>query len=153
MLEGYCPNFCILIIAGYHPYITLHYITTFTAPPSHRKPNVRYPQIHCKNLLTKVTDKIQLCRIIYCSLTALHVSSDIFVHHQEHHNCIYSFWYYSRMWLPAGLQPATTYVNNTRSCKYSCNAPDDERKYHSKHVELSRNNKLSYTVASCWSFP
>jgi len=50
------------------------------------------------------------------------------------------------------LQPAATYVNNTRSCKYSCDAPDDERKYRSKHVELSRNNKLSYTVASCWSF-
>jgi hypothetical protein len=49
-------------------------------------------------------------------------------------------------------QPATTYVNNTRSCKYSWDAPDDERKYCSKHVEQSRNNKLSYTVASCWSF-
>jgi hypothetical protein len=29
------------------------------------------------------------------------------------------------------------------------NAPDDERKYRSKHVEQPRNNKLSYTVASC----
>jgi len=35
---------------------------------------------------TKMTDKMQLCRIIYCSLTALHVSSDIFAHHQEHLN-------------------------------------------------------------------
>jgi len=95
---------------------------------------------------------MQLCRIIYCSLTALHVSSDIFAHHQEHHNCIYSFWYYLRMWLAAGLQPAATYVNNTKSCKYSFDAPDGERKYRSKHVELSSNNKLSYTVASCWSF-
>jgi len=32
---------------------------------------------------------------MYCSLTALHVSSDIFAHHQEDLNCIYSFWYYS----------------------------------------------------------
>jgi hypothetical protein len=48
----------------------------------------------------KMTDKMQLCRIIYCSLTALHVLSDIFVHHQEHLNCIYSFWYYSRVSLP-----------------------------------------------------
>ena len=31
---------------------------------------------------------MQLCRIIYFSLAALHVSSDIFVHHQEHLNCI-----------------------------------------------------------------
>jgi hypothetical protein len=31
-------------------------------------------------------------------------------------------------------------------------APDDERKYRSKHVEQPRNNKLSYRAASCWSF-
>ena len=48
-------------------------------------------------------------------------------------------------------QPAATYVCNTRSCKYSLDAPDDERKHRSKHVEQARNNKFSYTVASCWS--
>jgi len=38
---------------------------------------------------TKMTNKMQLCRIIYYSLAALHVSSNIFVHHrQEHLNCI-----------------------------------------------------------------
>jgi hypothetical protein len=37
---------------------------------------------------TKMTNKMQLCRIIYYSLAALHVSSDIFAHHQEHLNCI-----------------------------------------------------------------
>jgi len=31
--------------------------------------------------------------------------------------------------------PTTTHVYNTRSCKYSLNALDDERKYRSKHVE------------------
>ena len=31
---------------------------------------------------------MQLCRIIYYSLAALHVSSDIFAHYQEHLNCI-----------------------------------------------------------------
>jgi len=36
----------------------------------------------------KKTNKMQLCRIIYYSLAALHVSSDIFAHHQEHLNCI-----------------------------------------------------------------
>jgi hypothetical protein len=40
---------------------------------------------------------MQLCRIIYCSLTALHVSRDIFAHHLEHLNCNYSFWFYSRV--------------------------------------------------------
>jgi len=52
----------------------------------------------------KMTNKMQLCRIIYCSLTALHVSSDILAHHQEHLNCIYSFWYYSLMSLPADVK-------------------------------------------------
>jgi len=42
-------------------------------------------------------------RIIYYSLAALHVSSDIFAHHQEHLNCIYSCWYYTRMLLPVGI--------------------------------------------------
>ena len=44
-----------------------------------------------------MTNKMQLCRLIDCSLTALHVSSDIFAHNQEHINCIYSVWYYKRM--------------------------------------------------------
>jgi len=35
-----------------------------------------------------MANEMQLCRIIYFSLAALHVSSDIFVHHQEHLNCI-----------------------------------------------------------------
>jgi hypothetical protein len=42
-----------------------------------------------------MTNKMPLSRLIYCSLFALHVSNDIFDHHQEHLNCIYSFWYYS----------------------------------------------------------
>jgi hypothetical protein len=35
-----------------------------------------------------MTNKIQLCRIIYYSWASLHVSSDTFAHHQEHLNCI-----------------------------------------------------------------
>jgi hypothetical protein len=31
---------------------------------------------------------MQLCKIMYYSLAALHVSSDIFAHHQEHQDCI-----------------------------------------------------------------
>ena len=37
---------------------------------------------------TKMTNKMQLCRIIYYSLAALHVSSDIFTHLQDHLKCI-----------------------------------------------------------------
>jgi len=53
--------------------------------------------VHHDIIFTKMTNKMQLCRIIYCSLTALHVSSDIFAHHQEHLSCNYSFWFYSRV--------------------------------------------------------
>jgi hypothetical protein len=43
----------------------------------------------------KMTNKMQQCRIIYCFVATLHVSSDIFAHHQKHLNCIYSLWYYT----------------------------------------------------------
>jgi hypothetical protein len=46
-------------------------------------------------------------------------------------------------------QPAATWVNTTRYCKES-SAPDDGRKHRPKHVELTRNNKLTRIVASCW---
>jgi hypothetical protein len=53
---------------------------------------------------------MQQCRIIHCSLGALHVSNDIFTHHQKHLNCIYSLLYYTRMSLPTAfmgeLEPA-----------------------------------------------
>ena len=44
---------------------------------------------------------MQLRRVIYCPLIALHVSRDIFAHHQEHFNCNFSFWFYSRVSLSA----------------------------------------------------
>ena len=53
-----------------------------------------------------MTIKMQLCRIIYCSLTDLPVSSDIFAHHQEHLKCNYSFWFYSRAPLSAAAMAA-----------------------------------------------
>jgi hypothetical protein len=83
-----------------------------------------YQQMH--NILTviyftKMTNNMHLCRIIYYSLAALHVSSDIFAHHQEHLNCIYSFWYYTRMLLSVGIVGELELT--------------EERKYRSKHVE------------------
>jgi len=59
---------------------------------------------------------MQLCRTIYCSLTVLHVSRDIFAHHQEYLNCNYSFWFYSRVLLSAAAMAA---ADNNRSCNYS----------------------------------
>jgi len=51
-----------------------------------------------------MTNKMQLRRISLlfpCSLATLHVSSDFIAHHQEHLNCSYSFWFYSRVSLSA----------------------------------------------------
>jgi hypothetical protein len=41
--------------------------------------------------------------LLHCSLTAQHFSSDIIAHHQELLNCNYSFWFYSRLSLPAAV--------------------------------------------------
>jgi hypothetical protein len=54
------------------------------------------------------------------------------------------------MSLPATSQLLTCVI--PEAVIYSLDAPNDERKYRSKHVEQTKNNKLSYTVASCWSF-
>jgi hypothetical protein len=37
-----------------------------------------------RDIITKTTNEMQLCRLIYYSLLALHVSGDVFAHHQEH---------------------------------------------------------------------
>ena len=66
-------------------------------------------------IFTKTTNKMQMCRIIYCSLTALHVSSDIFAHHQEHLNCNYSFRFYSRVsWSISSYSTMTAADHDTR---------------------------------------
>jgi len=36
-------------------------------------------------------------------LAALHVSRDVIIHHQEHLNISYSFWFYSHVSLPAAF--------------------------------------------------
>jgi len=58
-------------------------------------------------------------------LAALQVLSDIIAHHQEHLNCNYSFLFHSHV--VVGCCRGTTHVNETRSCNYSYNAPDDKR--------------------------
>jgi len=37
-----------------------------------------------RDTIMKVTNKMQLYRLIYFSLSALYVSSNVFAHHQEH---------------------------------------------------------------------
>jgi hypothetical protein len=46
-----------------------------------------------------------------CFLVALHVSSYVIAHHQEHLNCSYSFWFYSRVLAAAAKSAAD---NDTR---------------------------------------
>jgi len=41
--------------------------------------------------------------LFHCSLTVQHVWSGIITHHQELLNCSYSFWFYSRLSLPAAV--------------------------------------------------
>ena len=53
---------------------------------------------------------MQLYRLIYF-LSALHVSGDVFAHHQEHLT-VFTVSTHTRD------QPAATWVNTTRYCKY-----------------------------------
>ena len=60
-------------------------------------------------------------RLIYYSLSALHVSADVFSHHQEHLTVFTASGNIHHGWVPAHPwhQPAATCVNITRCCKYS----------------------------------
>jgi hypothetical protein len=80
----------------------------------------------------KMTNNMQLCKLIYCSLSALHVSSDIFAHHQEHLNCIYSFWFYSRVSSSAAVvdQTRQQFIN-------TCDDRQEIRRYCHKWESLS----------------
>ena len=83
-----------------------------------------------RDTIMKATNKMQQYRLIYYSKSALHVSGDVFAHHQEHltvftvsgsihpmyrtpHNPHTSVSTHPRH------QPAATWVNTTRYCKYS----------------------------------
>jgi hypothetical protein len=57
--------------------------------------------------------------IVYYSLAALNASSDIFAHSQEHLNCIYSFWYYTRMFLPVGIMVELELTSSAGVHKFS----------------------------------
>jgi len=37
-----------------------------------------------RDIIVKITNKMQLYRLIYYSKSTLHVSGDVFAHHQEH---------------------------------------------------------------------
>jgi hypothetical protein len=66
-----------------------------------------HKSVHHNINLIEMTNKIPLCRTIYYSLTAEHVSSYIITHHhKELLNCNYSFWFYSRLSFSAVVMTA-----------------------------------------------
>jgi len=69
----------------------------------------------CPNYNYENNQQDALYRLIYYYKSALHVSGDIFAHHQRNtpHNLNSSVSTHS------GHQPAGTWVNTTRYCKYS----------------------------------
>jgi hypothetical protein len=86
------------------------------------------------NPCMKVTNKMQLYRLIHFSLSALHVSGDVFAHHQEylfvftvsgsiHAGCClllnWMSWNCFAVSTHPRHKPAATWVNTTRYCKYS----------------------------------
>jgi hypothetical protein len=80
---------------------------------------------------------MQLCRIIYYSLAARHVSSDIFVHHQEHLNCI-----------------TASGITHVCRCQLALSLTQDALSLHHKHlvfiVTLTRDSQIQ-TVSEMMS--
>jgi hypothetical protein len=75
----------------------------------------------------KMTKKMQMCKIIYYSLASVHVSRDIFAHHQEYLNCICSFWYYTHMLLPVGIMGQLEFPlsDDTNRQQHMCVIPEN----------------------------
>ena len=124
-------------------------------------------------------------RLIY-SKSALHISGDVFAHHQEHltvftvsgsvhPSCCrllsWMSWNWKfrarfspiirRTWLYLQYLVVFTQVaagsnlglgEHYQILWIQSSAPDDGRIHRPKHVELTRNNKLTCIVASCWLF-
>ena len=77
-------------------------------------------------------------------MSALHVSGDVFAHHQEHLTVftVSVSVHPSCCRLPAGSNLGEHY----QVLQIQSSAPDDGRKHGPKHVELTWNNKLIYTA-------
>jgi hypothetical protein len=88
---------------------------------------------------------------------------DVFAHHQEnvtvftvlgniHTGCcrLVSWMSWNRVSTHPRHQPAATWVNTTRYCKYSQVFLMMGENIAPKHIELTKKNKLTYIVASCW---
>src|SRR5215475_10731266 len=85
-----------------------------------------------------------LYRLIFYSKSALHVSGDVFAHHQEHLTvfAVSCSVYPSCCLLPAGSNLGGHY----QILQIQSSAPDDGRKHRPKHAEPTWNKKLIYIV-------
>ena len=81
---------------------------------------------------------------------ALHVSGDVFAHHQEHITVTTAV-YRCCCWLVLQCAtPASSNIgDNFQKLQLQRYAPDDGRKHRPKHVELTGSKEIT-TVASCW---
>jgi len=92
-------------------------------------PHMKLVRIYYSEITNKMRPYIRIyySNVSYCSTCfERHIS-----HHQELKNFICSLWFYISLWLPAAIQlwqrPATTDLCETKGCKYSFWASDDER--------------------------
>jgi hypothetical protein len=76
-------------------------------------------------LIMKVTNKMQQYKLFYYSQSAVHVLGGVFAHRQEN---------LTVFTVSSIIRPIS---------------PDDGRKHRPKHVELTRNNKITCIVVSC----
>jgi len=85
-----------------------------------------------RDTIVKVTNKMQLYRLIYFSLSALHVSGDVFAHHQEHLSVftVSGSIHPSCCQLPGDSNLGESY----QILQIQSSAPDDGRKHRPKHV-------------------
>ena len=62
--------------------------------------------------------------------------------------------YNAPMMLPAGAQPATSWVHYTTSCNTQCNVPEEGQNNRPKHVELTGiiNKLLLLHLVGCLYF-
>jgi hypothetical protein len=81
----------------------------------------------------KLTNKMQLYRLIYYYKSALHVSGDVFAQHQEH----------LTVFTASGSVHCSEHYH---ILQMQSSAPDAGRKHRPKYVQLTLNNKLIYIL-------
>jgi hypothetical protein len=91
---------------------------------------------------------MQLYRLIYFFFVSSACFGQCFRPSSGALDCIYSIWYYSRRLLPGGVLDELR--RSLNSSKTQSSAPDDGQKHRPKHVELTKKNKLTDIVASCF---